>query len=149
VVGFHPLKSRAVFVDVDTLGSDLGRPGAANVVYSATDRSPDGLAGLTSTTHLDGFASDDGGRSAILLIFGAIGLVVVAGPDAGEVSYRIDDGAWQALDVGTRHKGIHLPRLHVLFDELDPSKQHTLMVKLNPSDKPTACRIAYVAVNGE
>jgi pimeloyl-ACP methyl ester carboxylesterase/lysophospholipase L1-like esterase len=79
----------------------------------------------------------------------AIGLVVAAGPDAGEVSYRIDDGAWQTLDIGTRHKGLHLPRLHVLFDELDPKKEHTLTVKLNPSDKPTACRIVYLAVNGE
>ncbi|MBX2850544.1 MAG: hypothetical protein KTR15_02215 [Phycisphaeraceae bacterium] len=78
-----------------------------------------------------------------------VGRVVVAGRDAGEVSYRVDRGGWQTLGVGTRHKGIHLPRLHVLFDELDPKKEHTLTVKLNDGPKPTACRIVYLAVNGE
>lgn len=78
-----------------------------------------------------------------------IGLVVVAGRDAGEISYRVDDGDWKTLDVGTRHKGLHLPRLHILFDHLDPEKKHTLSVKLNESPKPTAVRIAYLAVNGE
>lgn len=78
-----------------------------------------------------------------------VGLVVVAGRDAGEISYRIDEGNWQTLDVGTRHKGLHLPRLHVLFDELDPKQTHTLTIKLNEGAKPTACRIAYLAVNGE
>lgn len=79
----------------------------------------------------------------------AVGLVVVAGRDAGKIDYRIDGGDWQTLDVGTRHKGLHLPRLHVLFDELDPEQSHTLTIKLNASDKPTACRIAYLAINGE
>lgn len=79
----------------------------------------------------------------------AIGLVVVAGPDAGEVSCRIDNGKWKTLDIGTPHRGIHLPRLHVLFDKLDPKQHHTLTVKLNKVDKPTACRLVYLAVNGE
>jgi putative ABC transport system permease protein len=77
VVGFHRLQGRTLFVDVDTLAADLGRPGYANVVYSAEAATPPGLQGLTSTTHLVDAASDDSGRSAILLIFGAIGLVVV------------------------------------------------------------------------
>ena len=77
VVGLHRLKGRTLFLDVDTLATDLGRPGHANVVYSATIRPPAGLIGLTTTTHLDDHTSDDSGRSAILLIFGAIGLVVV------------------------------------------------------------------------
>ena len=77
VVGFHRLQGRTVFLDVDTLANDLGQPGRANVVFSAADRTPTGLQGLTTTTYLDDFSSDDSGRSAILLIFGAIGLVVV------------------------------------------------------------------------
>ena len=77
VVGFHRLQGRTIFLDVDTLAADLGRPGHANVVYSALDPAPTGLQGLTTTTHLDDYSSDDSGRSAILLIFGAIGLVVV------------------------------------------------------------------------
>lgn len=78
VVGLHPLKSRAVIVDVETLGADLGSPGAANVVYSRRNAPPSALTGLTSTTLIDDLASDDSGRSAILLVFGAIGVVVVA-----------------------------------------------------------------------
>jgi putative ABC transport system permease protein len=77
IVGLHRLQGRTLFVDVDTLASDLGQPGHASVVYSGADRPPTGLEGLTSTTHLDDYSSDDSGRSAILLIFGAIGLVVV------------------------------------------------------------------------
>jgi len=77
VVGFHRLQGRTLFLDIDTLATDLGRPGAANVVYSAADRTPTGLHGLTTTTYLDDFSSDDSGRAAILLIFGVIGLVVV------------------------------------------------------------------------
>jgi len=78
VVGLHPLRGRTVFVDVGTLADDLGRPGSANVIFTSDDQAPAGLAGLTTTVRLDDFASDDRGRSAILLIFGAIGLVVVA-----------------------------------------------------------------------
>ncbi|TFH21286.1 MAG: ABC transporter permease, partial [Acidimicrobiales bacterium] len=78
VVGFHRLQGRTLFLDVDTLATDLGRPGHANVVYSTADLPPTGLHGLTTTTYLDDYSSDDSGRSAILLIFGAIGLVVVA-----------------------------------------------------------------------
>ena len=77
IVGFHPLQSRALFVDVDRLAADLGQPGRANAVYSTAAEPPD-VDGLTTVTYLDDFASDASGRSAILLIFGAIGLVVVA-----------------------------------------------------------------------
>jgi putative ABC transport system permease protein len=66
-------------LDVDTLAADLGQPGSANVVLSASSARNVTLAGgLATTTSFDDYASDDGGRSAILLIFGAIGLVVVA-----------------------------------------------------------------------
>ncbi len=77
VVGLHPLKNRAVFVGVDALSADLGNSGAANAIYSDSGTAPVGLTGLTSTTLIDDLSSDDSGRSAILLIFGAIGLVVV------------------------------------------------------------------------
>ncbi|HYN33140.1 MAG TPA: ABC transporter permease [Ilumatobacteraceae bacterium] len=79
VVGMHPLSGRTLVLDVDTLAADLGQPGSANVVLSASSARNVTLAGgLATTTSFDDYASDDGGRSAILLIFGAIGLVVVA-----------------------------------------------------------------------
>ncbi len=77
VVGLHPLKNRAVFVGVDPLAADLGNPGAANAIYSDSGTPPVGLTGLSSTALIDDLSSDDSGRTAILLIFGAIGLVVV------------------------------------------------------------------------
>jgi putative ABC transport system permease protein len=82
VVGFHPLRGRTLFVDRDALAGELGRPGWANVVYGPGDgRTADGfdaLGALTTTAPRDAYTSDDSGRAAILLVFGAIGLVVVA-----------------------------------------------------------------------
>jgi putative ABC transport system permease protein len=77
VVGLHPLSGRSLIVDADTLAADLGQPGRANVVLSKADTPNEALSsGLVTTTYFDDYASDDSGRSALLLIFGAIGLVV-------------------------------------------------------------------------
>ena len=59
------------------LATDLGQPGRANVIFAAVDRTPNGLQGSDDHGYLDDYSSDDSGRSAILLVFGAIGLVVV------------------------------------------------------------------------
>jgi putative ABC transport system permease protein len=77
VVGLHPLSGRSLIVPGDTLATDLGRPGRANIVFSDAPNEVLG-SGLATTTFFADYASDDSGRSAILLIFGAIGLVVVA-----------------------------------------------------------------------
>ena len=78
VVGLHPLRGRTLFVDVGELADDLGQPGRANVVLS-TAESPDlDLGSLTTTSLLADRTADDTGRTAILLIFGAIGVVVVS-----------------------------------------------------------------------
>ena len=99
--------------------------------------------------NVDMLVGDDGGDSFSYTFTGrGIGLVVVAGPDAGEIVYRVDDGEWRSLDIGTRHRGIHLPRLHVLADELDAEAEHTLTVTFVRSPNPTACRIVNLAVNG-
>lgn len=76
VVGLHPLRGRTLFMDIDTLAVDLGQPGGANAVYSS-DRAVT-LGGVTTTTLFDDVTAANSGRQAILLIFGAIGLVVVA-----------------------------------------------------------------------
>jgi putative ABC transport system permease protein len=79
VVGLHPLSGRSLIVDADTLAADLGQPGRASIVLSKADTPNEALsAGLATTTYFDDYASDDSGRSALLLIFGAIGLVVAA-----------------------------------------------------------------------
>ncbi|MBG7603252.1 MAG: ABC transporter permease [Actinobacteria bacterium] len=48
-----------------------------NIVYSLDEQPAVELAGLTETIVIDSF-QDDGGRQAILMIFGAIGFVVVS-----------------------------------------------------------------------
>jgi hypothetical protein len=81
VVGLHRLRSIAVFLEREALGSLLGRPGAANVVWSPGGPGPvataaGGLA-TTSTVALgDLTAEDRAGRSMIMGIFWAIGIVV-------------------------------------------------------------------------
>jgi putative ABC transport system permease protein len=78
VVGLHPLRGRTLFFDVERLAADLGQPGRANVVYSTSDQPTVAVGTLTTTTLLADRMADDSGRSAILLIFGAIGVIVVS-----------------------------------------------------------------------
>jgi len=93
---------------------------------------------------------DESGDSFAYTFTGsAVGLVLVTGKDAGIIEYRIDDGDWQSRDLKHRYGGIHLPWLHVLADELDPKKEHTLTVRLTDQRANSACRIVYLAVNGE
>jgi len=78
----------------------------------------------------------------------AIGLLLCAGHDGGVIEYRIDDGDWQTLDIQSRHKNLHLPRLRMLADELDPDPPHVLTVRLTDQRHPGVCRIVHLAVNG-
>ncbi|MEM8620698.1 MAG: FtsX-like permease family protein [Actinomycetota bacterium] len=78
VVGLHRHRGRAVFVPTDTLAADLGRPGAGNVVLSLADRPSTMPAGATTTALFVDLNDDEASRNAILLIFGAIGVVVVS-----------------------------------------------------------------------
>jgi putative ABC transport system permease protein len=78
VVGLHPLRGRTLFVEVSELADDLGQPGRANAVLSAADAPNLHLGPLTTTTLLADRTADDSGRTAILLIFGAIGVIVVS-----------------------------------------------------------------------
>lgn len=81
VVGLHRLRSIAVFLDREVLGSLLGRPGAANVVWSpgepgAVAAAAGGSAATSTVTLADLTAEDRAGRSMIMGIFWAIGIVV-------------------------------------------------------------------------
>ena len=81
----------------------------------------------------------------------AIGLFVAAGPDAGVIEYRIDDGPWEKQDLFTPWSaGLHLPWAYVLADELD-GQSHTLTVRIaddaNPKSKGHACRVVHLLVN--
>lgn len=82
----------------------------------------------------------------------AAGIWVVAGPDAGMIEYRIDQGEWQRRDLFTFWSdGLHLPWVHVLADGLSPDRQHQLEVRVveakNPRSKGHACRIVHLLSN--
>lgn len=78
VVGLHPNQSREIYLDRETLASDLGRPGGADRILSLDDAPEFDLAGVVDVDRLDDLRGDDAGRTAILVVFGAIGVVVVA-----------------------------------------------------------------------
>ena len=78
VVGLHPDRDRSVFVDIDELAADLNQPGLGNVSMSTTDQPTTTLDGVVSVERFDDLSEDDSGRTAILLIFTAIGAVVVS-----------------------------------------------------------------------
>jgi putative ABC transport system permease protein len=78
VVGLHRAPGRYVFVDVDELAATLGAPGQANVVLAGPDAAAPVLPGPSATVHADDVTEEEAAREAILLVFGAIGAVVVA-----------------------------------------------------------------------
>lgn len=78
VVGLHPERGRSVMIDLAELGEDMNRPGMANVLMSTTSPSSTTIDGPTSVYRASDLEEDDSGRQAILLIFGAIGAIVVS-----------------------------------------------------------------------
>jgi sialidase-1 len=83
----------------------------------------------------------------------AVGVAVVAGPDAGIISYSIDNGAYKELDLLTEfYSWIHLGVYHLLGDNLSNSN-HILKIKIsdkkNNLSKGNACRIVNFFVNNK
>lgn len=83
VSGLHPNRGREIYLDVNELADDLGEPGRANRIFSIdtgrTNAAPDfALSGVVGVDRLSDYEEGDGGRAAILTIFGAIGFVVVS-----------------------------------------------------------------------
>ncbi len=81
----------------------------------------------------------------------AVGLAVVAGPDAGTIGYSIDGEPGQTLDLYNRYSAsLHLPQYVLLADELSDSK-HSIHIKIlkekNTRSKGHAVRIVHLLVN--
>lgn len=81
----------------------------------------------------------------------AVGVFVLAGPDAGQLEYRIDDGPWQTQELYHRFsRGLHYPRTVVLASGL-PDQEHRLDIRVgedtHTSSKGHAVRILEYAVN--
>lgn len=79
----------------------------------------------------------------------AVGAYVVAGPDAGVVEARVDDGDFQPVDLFHRFsKGLHYPRT-VMFETNLPAGEHllTLRVASKTSSGGHAVRIMKFVAN--
>ena len=75
----------------------------------------------------------------------ALGLFVLAGPDAGKVEFSIDGGDWQSADLYHRFsKGLHYPRTVVLKSGLDDGP-HQAKIRVskerNEASQGTAVRV--------
>ena len=77
VVGLHPDRDRTIFVDRARLGLDMNRPGMGNTLMSF-DAAPPDLFEERVNVERRAESDDDDGTEAILAIFTAIGIVVVA-----------------------------------------------------------------------
>jgi putative ABC transport system permease protein len=77
VVGLSNDYSRSIYVDRTVLAADLGAPGMANIVWSPSDlEGVDWPVETEVDTAADVAADEAAGRDAIVVIFGAIGVIV-------------------------------------------------------------------------
>jgi pimeloyl-ACP methyl ester carboxylesterase len=81
----------------------------------------------------------------------AAGVFVLAGPDTGQLEYRVDGGPWQSRELFTQwSSGLHLPWAVVLAAGLADGP-HTLEWRVaenrDPRSKGTVVRIAHFLVN--
>jgi lysophospholipase L1-like esterase len=80
-----------------------------------------------------------------------IGLFIAAGPDTGNIEYRIDQGDWRTQELFTEwSSGLHLPWAKMLASEL-PDGEHQLELRVSPTSdsrsKGHAIRIIHFLVN--
>jgi sialidase-1 len=81
----------------------------------------------------------------------AAGIAIVSGPDAGTISYRVDNGTENTIDLYTEWSSmLHLPWYLLLGSDLKPG-DHTLTITIsqlkNKNSKGNACRIVNFLVN--
>jgi sialidase-1 len=80
-----------------------------------------------------------------------IGLFIAAGPDTGNLEYRIDQGDWKTQSLFTQwSSGLHLPWAKMLASELKDG-EHQLELRVSPTSdnrsKGHAIRIIHFLVN--
>ena len=94
--------------------------------------------------------ADQPGAELILTFTGtAVGVYIVAGPDAGVAEARVDDG--DPTEVNLLHafsKGLHYPRTVMLGTDLPPGA-HTLLLRMSPKTQGAghAMRIMQFVAN--
>ena len=91
------------------------------------------------------------GKASLTFVGNTVGIAVAAGPDAGVIDYRIDNGQWRKLDLLTNwSRSLHLPWFFTLASGLE-NKKHTLQIKVAEKEDPkrigNTCRIRYFYIN--
>jgi len=97
------------------------------------------------------FSSVPGSELSCRFTGRGIGAFVLAGPDAGRLEYRIDDGAWQTVELYHHYsRGLHYPRTVMFSSDLEPG-EHRLEVRVSAGhhtdSRGTAARILDFVVN--
>ncbi len=112
----------------------------------------DSLRTRPGFVHVPALTADSPGAELQFNFTGqAIGILVAAGADVGQLLFQIDDGSWQELEQFTQWSHwLHLPWLYVLADELTAGS-HILRMKISPKKHPLskghASRILAFGVN--
>ncbi|MCP4773954.1 MAG: hypothetical protein GY880_06930, partial [Planctomycetaceae bacterium] len=79
----------------------------------------------------------------------------IAGPEAGIIEHSVDGSDWveQDLFVEKNSFKLHLNRIYILRDGLDPNKEHSLSVRITGKQhklsKGNNCRIVYFGLSGD
>lgn len=81
----------------------------------------------------------------------AVGIAVISGPDAGIISWRVDENPENTIDLFTEwSSGLHLPWYLLLASALPPG-DHVLHIKVlkdhNGKSKGSICRIVHFLIN--
>jgi len=114
----------------------------------------DGLSTRDGFVHVPVLNADEPGAELSLPFKGnAVGIAIVAGGDAGTISYAVDNGPYKDKDLFTEFSSwLHLPIYHLLGDNLS-NGSHILKIKIsdkkNSSSKGHACRIVHFLVNNK
>ncbi len=96
--------------------------------------------------------ADQPGRQTSVKFKGvALGVYVLAGPDAGVIEVSIDGGPWNRVELYHRFsRGLHYPRTVMFAADLE-IREHTARLRLakdsNPASKGSAARILQFTVN--
>ncbi|WP_372949739.1 sialate O-acetylesterase [Mariniphaga sp.] len=96
-------------------------------------------------------SQDEGSTLEFQFNGNAVGIAVAAGPDAGVIEFRIDEGDWQKQDLFTKwSSNLHLPWYYTLAAGL-PDGEHILQIRFsgekNPQSRGNVCRIRYFYAN--
>ena len=98
-------------------------------------------------------ATEPGAELSLPFKGNAAGIAVAAGPDAGTISYAVDNSEYKDLDLYTEFSSwLYLPIYHLLAGNLS-NGSHVLKIKIsekkNSASKGHACRIVHFFVNNK